>query len=87
MNKNLYNIHLLGLGFMLVFSAFNPASVLLAIVLKDFDSNGIDSKTGTVNLSRLVQVIFSILHLLVSAPIHSINVIIFAKPKRQNANN
>ena len=46
MNKNLYNIHILGIGFMFVFSAFITAGFIAAIVLKDFDSNGIDSKTG-----------------------------------------
>lgn len=51
MNKNLYNIHILGIGFMFVFSAFITAGFIAAIVLKDFDSNGIDSKTGFYSLS------------------------------------
>ena len=46
MNRNLYNINILGIGFMFVFSAFITAGFIAAIVLKDFDSNGIDSKTG-----------------------------------------
>ena len=48
MNKNLYNIHILGIGFMFVFSAFITAGFIAAIVLKDFDRNGIDSKTGNL---------------------------------------
>lgn len=47
MNRNLYNIHILGVGFMLVFSAFITASFIEAIIFKDFDNrNGIDDKTG-----------------------------------------
>ncbi|XP_063678612.1 UNC93-like protein MFSD11 [Bolinopsis microptera] len=51
MNRNLYNIHILGIGFMFVFSAFITAGFISAIVLKDFNSNGIDSKTGFYSLS------------------------------------
>jgi len=41
-----YNVHILGLGFLLVFTAFNTASMIEAIVLKDFQRNGIKSDTG-----------------------------------------
>ena len=51
MNKNLYNIHILGVGFMFVFSAFITASFIEAIVFKDFNKHGIDGKTGELILS------------------------------------
>ena len=41
-----YNVHILGLGFLLVFTAFNTSSQIEAIVLKDFQRNGIKSDTG-----------------------------------------
>ncbi|KAL5260967.1 hypothetical protein ACHWQZ_G006865 [Mnemiopsis leidyi] len=51
MNRNVYNIHILGLGFMFVFSAFITASFIEAIVFKDFNKNGIDGKTGFYSLA------------------------------------
>lgn len=51
MNKNLYNIHILGVGFMFVFSAFITASFIESIVFKDFDKNGIGGKTGFYSLA------------------------------------
>ena len=56
MNKNLYNIHILGVGFMFVFSAFITASFIESIVFKDFDKNGIGGKTG--DLLNLVWFVF-----------------------------
>lgn len=51
MNRNLYNIHILGIGFMLVFSAFITASFIESIVFKDFNKNGIGGKTGFYSLA------------------------------------
>jgi hypothetical protein len=56
MNRNLYNIHILGVGFMFVFSAFITASFIEAIVFKDFKRNGIDGKTGEILCHTLEKV-------------------------------
>ena len=46
MNKNLYNIHIMGVGFMFIFSATFTASFIEVIVFKDFNRHGINGKTG-----------------------------------------
>jgi len=51
MNRSLYNINVLGIGFMLVFSAFFTASFIEATVFKDYDRHGINAKTGFYSLA------------------------------------
>ena len=59
MNKNQYNIHILGAAFMLIFSAAFTASFIEVIVFKDFNRHGTDGKTGDIILSQRLKYVIS----------------------------
>ena len=53
MNINMWNINILGLGFMLIFSAFSAASFMESIVFKDYKKHGIGIETGFHSLATI----------------------------------
>ena len=57
MNINIWNINILGMGFMLIFSAFSAATFLQTIVFKDYNKHGINIDTGF----RSLAIIFAVL--------------------------